>query len=203
MALSPKQRRFVDAYVIDLNATSAAIAAGYSKRTARQQGSRLLTNVDIAAAVAEALANRQAASIAKAERRPMTLADVRAELEKIAKADIRDVVKWRSNVLATVEDPDSGEVTLAHVNDVELVNSEDVPDDVATAIGEISKSANGSLKIKLLDKRGALIALERSLSEEARRGAGKPAGTEARPPAPGAPPSSDDWADVLATGRPN
>lgn len=47
MKLSDKQKRFVDEYLIDLNATQAAIRAGYSKKTARSQGQRLLTKVDI------------------------------------------------------------------------------------------------------------------------------------------------------------
>jgi phage terminase small subunit len=50
--LNPKQTRFVAEYLKDLNATQAAIRCGYSERTAKQQGSRLLTNADIAAAVA-------------------------------------------------------------------------------------------------------------------------------------------------------
>lgn len=50
--LSPKQSAFVEAYLCNgFNATKAAISAGYSEKTARQQGSRLLTNVDIAAQV--------------------------------------------------------------------------------------------------------------------------------------------------------
>ncbi len=46
--LTPKQERFCSEYLIDFNATQAAIRAGYSPRTAKQQGSRLLTNADIA-----------------------------------------------------------------------------------------------------------------------------------------------------------
>jgi len=49
--LNEKQRRFVAEYLIDLNATQAAIRAGYSRHTAKSQGQRLLTNVAIAAAV--------------------------------------------------------------------------------------------------------------------------------------------------------
>nr|MDT0250467.1 terminase small subunit [Endozoicomonas sp.] len=45
--MSAKHRRFVEEYLVDQNATRAAIAAGYSERTARSQGSRLLTNADI------------------------------------------------------------------------------------------------------------------------------------------------------------
>jgi phage terminase small subunit len=51
-ALTPKQRRFVEEYLIDHNATQAAIRAGYSEHTADRQGSRLLKNVEVAAAVA-------------------------------------------------------------------------------------------------------------------------------------------------------
>lgn len=43
--LTEKQKLFCDEYLIDLNATRAAIAAGYSEKTARSQGQRLLTNV--------------------------------------------------------------------------------------------------------------------------------------------------------------
>jgi hypothetical protein len=49
-----KQERFVEEFLIDLNATQAAIRAGYSEKTAKSQGQRLLTNVDIAAAFARA-----------------------------------------------------------------------------------------------------------------------------------------------------
>lgn len=45
--LSDKQIAFCDEYLIDMNATQAAIRAGYSEKTAKQQGSRLLTNVDV------------------------------------------------------------------------------------------------------------------------------------------------------------
>jgi phage terminase small subunit len=41
--LTPKQEAFVVEYLRDLNATQAAIRAGYSRRTAKQQGARLLT----------------------------------------------------------------------------------------------------------------------------------------------------------------
>ncbi len=38
MSLTPKQARFVEEYLIDLNATQAAVRAGYSPKTAKQQG---------------------------------------------------------------------------------------------------------------------------------------------------------------------
>lgn len=50
-ALPPKQRVFVKEYVIDRNATRAAIAASYSAATASQAGARLLTNVKVCEAI--------------------------------------------------------------------------------------------------------------------------------------------------------
>lgn len=51
--MTPKQERFVAEYLIDLNATQAAIRAGYSEKTARSIASELLTKPDIAAVVAQ------------------------------------------------------------------------------------------------------------------------------------------------------
>ncbi|WP_236209025.1 terminase small subunit [Pseudomonas tohonis] len=58
MALRAKQQRFVDEYLIDLNATQAAIRAGYSKKTAGQIGDENLKKPEIAAAVAQRMAER-------------------------------------------------------------------------------------------------------------------------------------------------
>lgn len=55
--LNPRQARFVDEFLVDLNATQAAIRAGYSEKTAESQGSRLLSN----AKIADAIQARQAA----------------------------------------------------------------------------------------------------------------------------------------------
>ena len=53
MALTDKQRRFIEEYLVDFNATQAAIRAGYSEDTARSIGSENLTKPDIASALAE------------------------------------------------------------------------------------------------------------------------------------------------------
>lgn len=50
-SLTPKQKQFVDEYLIDLNATQAAVRAGYSERTARQVGAENLSKPDIVAAI--------------------------------------------------------------------------------------------------------------------------------------------------------
>ncbi len=56
--LTPKQQRFVEEYLIDLNATQAAVRAGYSQRTANEQGYENLTKPHIAAAISEAQQRR-------------------------------------------------------------------------------------------------------------------------------------------------
>ncbi len=58
MALTARQGRFVAEYLIDLNATQAAIRAGYAEKSARAEGSRLLVNTKVAKAVAAAQAKR-------------------------------------------------------------------------------------------------------------------------------------------------
>ena len=74
--LSPKQKAFVREYAIDSNATQAAIRAGYSEKTAPEQGSRLLRNVKVKAAVAET-------QKAHAERVGITVDSLTAGLQKI------------------------------------------------------------------------------------------------------------------------
>lgn len=49
--LTPKNQIFISEYLIDLNATQAAIRCGYSEKTARSPGQRLLTNVDVRRAI--------------------------------------------------------------------------------------------------------------------------------------------------------
>lgn len=58
MALTPKQERFVAEYLIDLNATQAAARAGYSARTAEQQGHQLLKKTLVAQAIQKAMQKR-------------------------------------------------------------------------------------------------------------------------------------------------
>jgi phage terminase small subunit len=77
--LNDKQARFVAEYLVDLNATQAAIRAGYSAKTARQQASELLAKPDIAQAVARAQEKR-------AQRTGITAEKVLEDIERIADA---------------------------------------------------------------------------------------------------------------------
>lgn len=56
--MTPKQQLFVDEYLVDLNATQAAIRAGFSAKTAEQQGFQLLKKTSVAAAIQEAMDKR-------------------------------------------------------------------------------------------------------------------------------------------------
>ena len=87
MKLTPKQARFVQEYLIDLNAAQAAIRAGYSAKTARVIGHENLTKPDIAAAIEKAMAER-------AERTELTADWVIDELRKIAGANMADYVQY-------------------------------------------------------------------------------------------------------------
>lgn len=151
MALNAKQRRFVDEYLIDLNATQAAIRAGYSAKTANEQGSRLLANASVQASLSERMKKRE-------HRTEITQDKVLAELAKIGFADIRRALEWGPEV--TVVDENTGETAVA--NGVALVSSEKIDSDTAAAIAEISQTAQG-IKIKLHDKRAALVDIGRHL----------------------------------------
>ncbi len=65
--MNEKQMRFCEEYIVDHNATQAAIRAGYSERTAKQIGSRLLTNVDVQEYIREASEEISRETIATAE----------------------------------------------------------------------------------------------------------------------------------------
>lgn len=83
--LTEKQQRFVEEYLIDLNATQAAIRAGYSAKTADQQGSRMLANVKVQQAISVAMAERSKRTGVNQDR-------VVLELAKIAFVRMTDVV---------------------------------------------------------------------------------------------------------------
>lgn len=81
MKLKPKQEMFCREYLIDLNATKAAIRAGYSKKTANEQGSQMLAIDYIAARIQQLMTER-------AQEVGVTASDVLRELLLIAKTDL-------------------------------------------------------------------------------------------------------------------
>lgn len=83
--MTKKQKRFIEEYLIDLNATQAAIRAGYSPDTAKSIGSENLTKPDIKAQIAKAMAERSRRTGVNADR-------VIMELAKIAFVNANDVI---------------------------------------------------------------------------------------------------------------
>lgn len=65
MALNDKQQRFANEYLVDLNATQAAIRAGYAERTAYSQGQRLLKHVEVKSYIESAMKQKNKETIAK------------------------------------------------------------------------------------------------------------------------------------------
>lgn len=104
--MTPKQARFVAEYLIDLNATEAAKRCGYSPKTAKQQGSRLLTNADVAMAVA------------KGKERQLAVADLSAarvleEMRRLAFFDVADIFDSDGNLKPIHEIPAEARSAIA------------------------------------------------------------------------------------------
>lgn len=141
--MTDKQKIFADEYLIDLNATRAYRVAYPSVKkdeTARANGSRMLTNANVAKYISDRMEERQ-------RRTEVTQDRVVEELAAIAFAKATDYVEIRSNGVTGVViiKPTSG------LSDVQI-----------RAIAGIKEGANG-IEIKLNDKEKALELLGRHL----------------------------------------
>lgn len=87
ITLSLKHQAFLDAYLLTHNQTKAAIAAGYSERSARQTGSELMTNPNIKAALR-----------ARYEANAMSANELLHHLAEIARGNIDDVIDDKGNL---------------------------------------------------------------------------------------------------------
>jgi len=134
--LKPRHQRFVEEYLLDLDAKNAAIRAGYATRSAHANSFRLLRQPDIAAAVEKELASRQ-------EQIRITSDRVALEYARIAFANMKDFMDWGPN----------GQ---------QLRPKDSLSDADAAAISDIQPTASGG-KVKLYDKQAALNALARHL----------------------------------------
>jgi len=143
--LTPKQANFVRAYLTNgFNATEAAKSAGYSEKTAHSQGPRLLENVEVQK------------ELGKYHQKAETKVDVTQdmilnELRKIAFADLRRATSWDDN-------------------GVSMIASDELDDDTAGAIQEVSEKSSMTqfghskqVKIKMYDKQRALELLGKHL----------------------------------------
>jgi len=135
--LTPKQQLFVLEYLIDLNATQAAIRAGFSKKTAEWIGPQVLGKTHVAAAIQEAM-NKRAARI------EITGDKVLQELAKLSFANLQDF--YNKN----------GSFKEIH----------ELPRDVAAALLSVKVNYTSECaiqEVKLHDKKGSLELLGRHL----------------------------------------
>ena len=146
--LTDKQERFVQEYLIDLNATQAAIRAGYAAGSADVEGCRLLGNAKIAVAVAEAQAERS-------ERTKVTQDRVLLELARIGFSDLRNVLT-PGGYLSMPSDWD--ENTAAAISSIEVVTrpAGGVDEDGRKEIEHVHK-------LKVWDKNSALEKIGKHL----------------------------------------
>lgn len=143
-ALNPKQQQFVVEYLVDLNATQAAIRAGYSPKTAGVQGFDLLKKPEIAAAI-ESLRNEHAKNTG------LTVERVLTEAMRLAFFDIRKLTDAEGNPIPINQLDDD---TAAAIQGLELAT-------------ERSRDEDGSVtvvrKYKIADKNAALERLFKHL----------------------------------------
>jgi phage terminase small subunit len=154
MALTAKQQLFVDEYLIDLNATQAAIRAGYSERTARKIGNENLTKPDIAKKIQEAMNNRS-------KRTEITADMVLKEYAKLGFSNITDYLSVEVKLVTVDRDSEGKPITeLQQV--VSIFETDMVPEDKMRAVAEIKQTKEG-IALKLHDKKGALDSMARHL----------------------------------------
>ena len=134
MTLAPREARFVDEYLLDLNGARAAVRAGYSARSARQLAARLLAKPSVRAEV-----DRRRQELA--HRTGIEQERILDELASIAFSDMRDFATWGSD-------------------GVKLKAGSDLPAGTSRCIAEIVQAPTG-VRIRLHNKITALHALGR------------------------------------------
>ncbi len=140
--MRPKQQRFVEEYLVDLNATQAAIRAGYSEKTAGQIGDENLKKPEIKEAI-------QARRKELSEKVEITQERVLKEYARIAFLDPR---KLFDNTGAPLPIQDLDDDTAAAIIGLDVVQ-----------VGNAEVGVGDVLKYKMADKKGALDSVARHL----------------------------------------
>ncbi|HEX8577981.1 MAG TPA: terminase small subunit [Allosphingosinicella sp.] len=147
-ALSEKRARFVAEYLVDSNATQAAIRAGYSPATAEQQGHQLLKNTSVAEAV-------EAGRKRIMNKLEITQERVATELAKIGFSNMLDYI-----TIGADGDPrfDLSALTRDQAAAISELTVEQFMDGRGDDAREVRR-----IKFKLGDKRAALVDLGKYL----------------------------------------
>lgn len=155
--LTERQEQFCNEYLIDLNATQAAIRAGYKEKTAYSAGQRLLKHVEIQKRIQQ-LKNE------RSERTEISQDRVLKELAAIAFADATDFVQVTEKPLYNSDGEkmldNAGKIIM--IPDVEITETEKLKPEQKKAIASIKQGRNG-IEVKLNDKTKALELLGRHL----------------------------------------
>lgn len=162
MALTAKQKRFCEEYIVDLNATQAAIRAGYSEHTASETGYENLRKPHMAEYIQKLMDERS-------ERTEITADMVLREYAKIGFSNITDFLKINTAERVverkSVTDADGNESIVPvydMVQGVELFDTDSVDRNKLDAVAEIKQTRDG-IALKLHDKKGALDSIARHL----------------------------------------
>jgi phage terminase small subunit len=139
--LTEKQQRFVDEYLIDLNATQAAIRAGYSAKTANEQGCQNLAKLSIQQAIAEKMAERSKRTGINQDR-------IVLELAKIAFVKMTDIVDEEGRIR-----PDATDDDLSCIESVKYKESSSMNGD------SVEREVKISSKLKALELLGKHLGM--------------------------------------------
>ena len=132
--LTAKQAAFVREYLIDLNATQAAIRAGYSANTANEQGSRLLTYVSVRLLIQKAM-------------------DERAETVGLTAADVlRDINAVKADAMRKTYDKDGNEVMANHTAALKALELQGKHLKMFTDKVETTGANGGPLRVQLIKR---------------------------------------------------
>ena len=151
--LTPKQKRFCDEYLIDLNGTQAAIRAGFSKKSAYRYAIELLQKTHVAKYI-EQCQKQLAKKTGISQERVLN------ELAKIAFADLKDFAAWRTEKTQVGIDEKTFEPIIGYDVIIEVKNSDEIDGHV---ISEIGRGKDGTFKFKPHDKLKAIESISRIL----------------------------------------
>ena len=115
--LTPKQQRFVEEYLIDLNATQAAIRAGYSEKTAKVIAAQNLSKLNVQEAIEEAQNKRQ-------EQTQIDAAYVLKRLVEIDQMDVLDIMDNQMKIRPVNEWPKVWRQYVVNLENLELSDGE-------------------------------------------------------------------------------
>jgi len=155
MALTNQRKMFIKEYLVDLNATKAAIRAGYSAKTANEIGPNMLTIPEVKEAIQKEMKKRE-------HRTEITADKVLAEYAKVGMSDVTDYLTVETERVL-VDYTAEGEPISEVKQFVLLKDTDSIPKDKLAAISEIKQAKDGSISFKLHDKVRALDSIGKHL----------------------------------------